>query len=629
MEPTLSIIIPIYNVQAYLPACLESAIAQKIPGIEFICVNDGSTDSSPDILRQFAARDERIVVIDKPNAGYGAAMNDGLKAARGEYVGILESDDRVCDGAWQSLLDLATSNDLDLVRGSYLTCAKGAESPFDPHANVATRAPGTHPPLPFDEVFKPADFPLCFWVNPSLWAGLYRRSFLEDNDIRFLETPGAAYQDTSFGFKAWALAERAMLTRDPVVYYNVENEASSSNSKGKVFAICEELHEAERFLEERSLADALGPALVALRYRTYTWNAGRVADEFKEDFCKVMREELSRDRENGWCDPALLGHGACEHIDRIIEQTPSATVVLAAGKAGAELDGTLKHLKNLTGSDVEIICAPYGDGASKAAQALEAYARTDDRAAVLGSQEDLAAAFSAGMAAAQGAYLLFMEETDWLEKRAVERMVALGDRYSLDAAVSRWKRTMGGKACSSESPLLDWPHAGQTCATDDALGCALRFDTSLLANKLFRRSFLKEHGIRFDAKDSVASFVRSALTESGRALVVGSRLATKRLPGDAPDTDFDALLQAADEVRRKLPSNASATSELDYARWVSSLYAFGMKERASELERCRARLADANRKLTAVRNSRAYKAGRAITAPARAIKKALGHSKKS
>lgn len=629
MEPTLSIIIPIYNVETYLPACLESAVAQKIPGIEFICVNDGSTDSSPEILRQFAAQDERIVVIDKPNAGYGAAMNDGLRVARGTYVGILESDDRVCDGAWQSLLDLAMGNDLDLVRGGYLTCAKGGESPFDPHANVATRAPGTQPPLPFNEVFKPANFPSCFWANPSLWAGLYRRSFIEDNDIRFLETPGAAYQDTSFGFKTWALAERAMLTKDPVICYNVENEASSSNSKGKVFAICEELHETERFLKERDLTDTLGPALVALRYRTYTWNAGRVADEFKADFCAVMREELSRDRDNGWCDPALLGRGACKHIERIIAQTPSVTVVLAAGKAGTELDGTLKCLESLRGDDVEILCVPYGSEATGATQALKAYAETDDRAAILDVQGDVAAAFSSGMTVARGAYLLFLEETDWLDKRAVERMVALGDRYSLDAVVSRWKRTVGGKARATESPLLDWPHAGQTCIIDDARGCVLRFDTSLLANKLFRRSFLEEHDIRFEPKNGAGSFAYAALAESGRALVVGSRLVTKRLPNDAPDTDFNALLQAADEVKGKLQNDASTTSELDYARWVSSLYAFGMEERTLELERCRSRLADANRKLAAVRNSRAYKAGRAITAPARAIKKALGHSKKS
>lgn len=466
-------------------------------------------------------------------------------------------------------------------------------------------------------------------MNPSLWAGLYRRSFIEDNDIRFLETPGAAYQDTSFGFKTWALAERAMLTKDPVIYYNAENEASSSNSKGKVFAICEELHETEHFLKERDLEDTLGPALVALRYRTYTWNAGRVADEFKADFCAVMREELSRDRDNGWCDPTLLGHGACEHIDRVIKQAPSATVVLAAGRAGAELDGAIKHLRGLKGDDVEILCVPCGSEVAGATQALEAYAEADDRAVVLDAQDGIAAAFSSGMAVARGAYLLFLEETDWLDKRTVERMVALGDRYSLDAVVSRWKRTVGGKARTAESPLLDWPRAGQSCSTDDARGCVLRFDTSLLANKLFRRSFLEERGIGFEAKDSAGSFAHAALAESGRALVVDSRLVTKRLPDDAPDIDFDALLQAADEVKGKLQTDASITSELDYARWVSSLYAFGMKERTSELERCRGRLADANRKLAAMRNSRAYKAGRIITAPARAIKKALGHSKKS
>lgn len=90
MSPKLSIIIPVCNVENYLADCLDSALRQSFQDVEIICINDGSTDGSLEILHKYEKQDSRVKVIDKPNAGYGAAMNDGLDAATGTYVGILE-----------------------------------------------------------------------------------------------------------------------------------------------------------------------------------------------------------------------------------------------------------------------------------------------------------------------------------------------------------------------------------------------------------------------------------------------------------------------------------------------------------------------------------------------------------
>ena len=89
----LSVIIPVYNVEQYLGECLESVIKQTLKDIEIICVNDGSTDNSLEIIKKFARKDERIKIIDKPNSGYGDSMNKGLETETGEYIGIVESDD--------------------------------------------------------------------------------------------------------------------------------------------------------------------------------------------------------------------------------------------------------------------------------------------------------------------------------------------------------------------------------------------------------------------------------------------------------------------------------------------------------------------------------------------------------
>ena len=94
-QPLISIIIPVYNVEQYLDECMKSLINQTLKDIEIICINDGSTDNSLEILKGYAEKDDRIKIIDKENGGYGIAMNMGLKAATGEYIGILEPDDYV------------------------------------------------------------------------------------------------------------------------------------------------------------------------------------------------------------------------------------------------------------------------------------------------------------------------------------------------------------------------------------------------------------------------------------------------------------------------------------------------------------------------------------------------------
>ena len=91
----VSIIVPAYNVEPYLVECMESITNQTLSDIEIICINDGSTDGTLNILKEYAARDERIILVDKENGGYGIGMNIGMSKATGEYIGIVEPDDFV------------------------------------------------------------------------------------------------------------------------------------------------------------------------------------------------------------------------------------------------------------------------------------------------------------------------------------------------------------------------------------------------------------------------------------------------------------------------------------------------------------------------------------------------------
>ena len=106
-KPLVSIVVPVCNVEKFLGECLDSVINQTLKEIEIICVDDGSTDHSLEILREYEKKDSRIIVITKPNSGYGNTMNVGTDAASGEYVGIVESDDYVKENMFEILYKTA------------------------------------------------------------------------------------------------------------------------------------------------------------------------------------------------------------------------------------------------------------------------------------------------------------------------------------------------------------------------------------------------------------------------------------------------------------------------------------------------------------------------------------------
>ena len=127
MTPLISIIIPIYNTEKYLEQCLESIASQTLADFEAICIDDGSTDGSTEIMDAFAAADTRFKVIHKQNAGYGAAVNTGIAHASGAYIGIVEPDDYIEPDMCKTLHEAAEANDFpDIVKGAYwrVPCAQ-------------------------------------------------------------------------------------------------------------------------------------------------------------------------------------------------------------------------------------------------------------------------------------------------------------------------------------------------------------------------------------------------------------------------------------------------------------------------------------------------------------------------
>ena len=118
-NPKISIIVPVYNVEKYLKKCIDSILSQTYKNIEVICINDGSTDSCIDILKEYEKRDERIIVISKENGGLSAARNDGMKKSTGEYVFFVDSDDWIESDMCEVMLGKLIENDADACMCCY------------------------------------------------------------------------------------------------------------------------------------------------------------------------------------------------------------------------------------------------------------------------------------------------------------------------------------------------------------------------------------------------------------------------------------------------------------------------------------------------------------------------------
>ncbi len=283
--PKVSIIIPVYNVEKYLCQCLDSIMAQTMKDIEIICVDDGSTDSSGRIIDCYADLDERIKVIHKNNAGYGAAMNAGIKKAAGDYIGIVESDDKIDSKMYECLYEAAENNQLDFVKSD-------AYYWFD-KLNYQRRVHENSLDALYDQVLGENERNVFFDFFMNIWTGIYKKEFLFQHSILFNESPGASYQDNGFWMQTCFYAKRAMWLNDAFYYYRQDNPESSVKSASKMMAMTKEYEYLEEIIKKRG-QEYLLPYVYALKVVRLKGTFYRIGDRQKYDFISQIREDYGK-----------------------------------------------------------------------------------------------------------------------------------------------------------------------------------------------------------------------------------------------------------------------------------------------------------------------------------------------
>ena len=250
----ISVVVPVYNVEDYLRQCMDSVVDQTFENIEIICINDGSTDSSLEILKEYERTDSRIRIITQKNQGLGAARNNGLKLAKGKYICFLDSDDYLELDALEKLYNNAVSNQSDAVLFKF--------QKFGIDNNIHRRG------IEFriDDIFGDIDYDnFTFTYNDakrhvlnsafSACLKLYRKDFLDSYDD-FLFPENISFEDIPFHVKVMLRASR--LSFVPGFLYNYRsNDESLLNSTANGFDMFEIVDMVEEFLRKNGYYDEL------------------------------------------------------------------------------------------------------------------------------------------------------------------------------------------------------------------------------------------------------------------------------------------------------------------------------------------------------------------------------------
>lgn len=267
-QPLISVIIPVYNVEQYLPQCLDSIISQTYPNLEIICVNDGTQDSSREILGRYAEKDCRIIVIDQENQGLSGARNTGLQHAHGKYVMFVDSDDWIELETCEEAVRAAEKHHADLVMWSYAR-------EYDNESKVKYMFWDDETVFEHAEVQSQLHRRLCGLLGEELrhpdyanaletaWGKLYLTERIVNNHVEFIDTKEIGTEDALFNLHVLGYVERAVYLRKCFNHYRKTNQSSLTKTYNeKLFERWQRLFDyMDRYIKDNHLSAEYGKAL--------------------------------------------------------------------------------------------------------------------------------------------------------------------------------------------------------------------------------------------------------------------------------------------------------------------------------------------------------------------------------
>lgn len=455
-EPKISVIIPVYNVEKYLRKCLESVIEQTLDEIQIICVDDGSTDSSLEILREYEQSDNRIVIITGPNSGYGAAINRGIEAANGLYIGIVESDDYILPEMYETLLSAALKYpELDIVKSDAVRFVIEEGQEKCSYISVCKNQL-------YNRIITIIDEPDCYNAYMINTTGIYKRELFVSNNIKLNESKGAAYQDNGLWFQLFTYSSKIMFIDKAFYMYRMDRAEASTNCTTFENALCifdEWKYILNDVLKKYKPIDVINckPIYTLRCFGSCYYHFTRVVDEYKFIFLKKFSNEMKNLLSEGYLCTDLLQPYQCKNLFQILENPDlfyyewcssniqnifkkqaveyvksinsllleksiiyqnkkswriRISIIIPVYNAEKTIQRCLRSIQNQTMSELEIICIDDGS-TDKSLDMLLLYAKQDNRI-VVSTQLNLGSgiARNEGLKIARGDYVAFMDSDD-------------------------------------------------------------------------------------------------------------------------------------------------------------------------------------------------------------------------
>ena len=235
----VSVIVPVYNVEEYLKECLDSIINQTLEEIEIICIDDCSTDSSYNILEEYAKKDNRIILLEnKENMGVGYNRNIGIKKAQGEYISFIDSDDYISKDFLYNLYNTAKKYDSDIVNTlNIYRCVDNKINQFYYSFNEIE----FKSTVCLDDIENSSS---CKAITPYSVNKLYRQSFLSDINLNFITSKLGAAEDTNFTIKLMLNNPSISFNNKSIYYYRyTKSSLTNTINRNSILACIENMYD--------------------------------------------------------------------------------------------------------------------------------------------------------------------------------------------------------------------------------------------------------------------------------------------------------------------------------------------------------------------------------------------------
>lgn len=405
-NPKISIIIPVYNAEKYLRECLDSVINQTLKEIEILCINDGSTDTSLDILNEYAKKDNRIKIFSQKNAGPATARNVGLNNAFGTFCIFLDADDYFNPQMLEKLYNQITKTTSDICFCNYNI--KHTQSIIWSSKIPALKNPFS-PENVVDKIFQT--------THPVPWNKLYKTEFIKKNKLKFLNQPSC--NDLSFTYSSFILAEKISYIEDVLITYRIDNPSSitkiTENKIANVFNAYDELF---KIINLQKNTEAYFQSF----YKSLNETLAYYLSDAKN---KLVYPSKCHFIKNKQFEQFLISQKKLHNIiNACLYQTPLISIIIPVYNAEAYIKQTPNSLLSQTQNNIEIICIDDGSK-DNSWNILQEYAKKDKRIkAFTQKNAGPAQARNKGLSIAQGVYLMFCDADDWYENNMCQEMLS-------------------------------------------------------------------------------------------------------------------------------------------------------------------------------------------------------------